>query len=75
NDNKASFLIQKAEILAELELFSLFPQQRRWRHWFPDYIYYKAHVDEVRSKIREINGLNWHGVEKPILQPELLKLI
>ncbi|CAG8559631.1 23805_t:CDS:2 [Cetraspora pellucida] len=34
-----------------------------------------AHVDEVRSKIREINGHDWHGVEKPILHPELLKLI
>ncbi|CAG8610546.1 16923_t:CDS:2 [Dentiscutata erythropus] len=35
----------------------------------------KAHVDEIRSKIREINGHDWHGVEKPVLHPELLKII
>ncbi|CAG8691788.1 12383_t:CDS:2, partial [Funneliformis caledonium] len=35
-DNRASFLMQKAKILAEIELFYLFPNQRRWKTWFPD---------------------------------------
>ncbi|CAG8467881.1 3166_t:CDS:2 [Gigaspora rosea] len=43
--------------------------------FFNNNSYYKAHVDEVRSKIREINGHDWHGVEKPVLHPELLKII
>ena len=34
--DRASYLVQKAEILAEIELFYLFPFQRRWRTWFPE---------------------------------------
>ncbi|CAG8668057.1 16615_t:CDS:2, partial [Racocetra persica] len=38
NPNSAheSFLAEKAAIIAEIELFYLLPQQRRWRKWFPD---------------------------------------
>ncbi|RIA98029.1 hypothetical protein C1645_813242 [Glomus cerebriforme] len=36
DNNRASYLILKAEILAEIELFYLFPHQRRWETWFPE---------------------------------------
>ena len=35
-DYRASYLVLKAEILAEIELFYLLPLQRRWRTWFPE---------------------------------------
>ncbi|CAB4421589.1 unnamed protein product [Rhizophagus irregularis] len=36
DNNRVSYLIQKAEILAEIELFYLLPHQRRWKTWFPE---------------------------------------
>ncbi|EXX62830.1 hypothetical protein RirG_158070 [Rhizophagus irregularis DAOM 197198w] len=36
DNNRASYLAQKALILREIELFYLFPHQRRWKTWFPD---------------------------------------
>ncbi|RGB28686.1 hypothetical protein C1646_767546 [Rhizophagus diaphanus] len=38
DNNRVSYLIQKAEILAEIELFYLLPHQRRWQTWFPEVI-------------------------------------
>ncbi|GBB89682.1 hypothetical protein RclHR1_16470001 [Rhizophagus clarus] len=54
DNNRVSYLIQKAEILAEIELFYLFPYQRRWETWFPEVIHYSADVDKVREKIKEM---------------------
>jgi len=36
DNDRASYLVQKAEIIAEIELFYLLPHQRRWRSWFPE---------------------------------------
>ncbi|CAB4433395.1 unnamed protein product [Rhizophagus irregularis] len=47
DNNRASYLAQKALILREIELFYLFPHQRRWKTWFPDIIYYYADVDKL----------------------------
>ncbi|GBB86746.1 hypothetical protein RclHR1_13150002 [Rhizophagus clarus] len=54
DNNKVSFLIQKAEILAEIELFYLLPNQRRWEKWFPEVFYYQASVDKTREEIKEM---------------------
>ena len=35
-NDRASYLVQKAEIIAEIELLYLLPCQRRWRTWFPE---------------------------------------
>jgi hypothetical protein len=36
DNDKASYLAQKAEVIAEIELFYLLPHQRRWISWFPE---------------------------------------
>ncbi|CAI2190272.1 19665_t:CDS:2 [Funneliformis geosporum] len=36
DDDRAQYIAQKAEILKEIELFYLSPDQRRWKSWFPD---------------------------------------
>ncbi|GET02375.1 hypothetical protein GLOIN_2v1790296 [Rhizophagus clarus] len=54
DNNRVSYLIQKAEILAEIELFYLLPHQRRWSSWFPEVIHYHANVDKTREKIKEM---------------------
>ncbi|RIB30614.1 hypothetical protein C2G38_1626409 [Gigaspora rosea] len=54
NNSRILFLLQKAEVLAEIELFYLFPCQRRWKSWFPDKIFYYAHVDKLKNKLSNI---------------------
>ncbi|CAB4380607.1 unnamed protein product [Rhizophagus irregularis] len=46
--------MQKAEILAEIELFYLLPHQRRWKTWFPEVIHYYADVDKTRVEIKRL---------------------
>src|ERR1044072_9837097 len=53
DNDRASYLVHKAEILVEIELFYLLPFQRRWKHWFPEVIYYKARIDVARKHIRD----------------------
>jgi hypothetical protein len=36
DNDRASYLAQKAEVIAEIELFYLLPHQRRWKPWFPE---------------------------------------
>ncbi|GES97115.1 hypothetical protein GLOIN_2v1768207 [Rhizophagus clarus] len=73
DNNKASYLIEKAEILVEIELFYLLPYQRRWHTWFPEVIYYYADVDEIRKKVKEmINEGEWNTNELLELKRDLL---
>ncbi|KAF0493216.1 transient receptor potential cation channel subfamily a member 1-like [Gigaspora margarita] len=74
-NNNEFYLIQKAEILAEIELFYMLPHQRRNKAWFPEIIIYIAHVSELRDLIREIQIGNWKGFEKPFLSQILLKAV
>ncbi|CAB4492855.1 unnamed protein product [Rhizophagus irregularis] len=52
DNNRVSYLMQKAEILAEIELFYLLPHQRRWQTWFPEVIHYYADVDKTREEVQ-----------------------
>ncbi|PKK68461.1 hypothetical protein RhiirC2_750128 [Rhizophagus irregularis] len=54
DNERVSYLKQKAEILTEIELFYLLPNQRRWKSWFPEVIYYYANVDRTREEIKRL---------------------
>ncbi|RIA80330.1 hypothetical protein C1645_792762, partial [Glomus cerebriforme] len=54
DNDRVSYLIQKAKILAEIELFYLLPHQRRWETWFPEVIYYYANADRTREEIKRL---------------------
>ncbi|RGB40342.1 hypothetical protein C1646_753407 [Rhizophagus diaphanus] len=73
DNNRASYFMQKAEILSDIELFYLFPNQRRWKTWFPDVIYYHANFDETRRKILEqIKNDEWNNDVFPEMKRKLL---
>ncbi|RIA79325.1 hypothetical protein C1645_876028 [Glomus cerebriforme] len=74
-NDRVSYLVQKAKILAEIELFYLLPPQRRWRTWFPDWIYYEAPVDDVRKKIRNIDDHEEDSEFPPIICTKLRNLL
>ncbi|RGB40661.1 hypothetical protein C1646_687361 [Rhizophagus diaphanus] len=74
DNNRISYLIQKAEILAEIELFYLLPHQRRWQAWFPEIMYYYADVDKTRIEIeRLIKEGEWDNKEFIKMQEKLLE--
>ncbi|CAB4415434.1 unnamed protein product [Rhizophagus irregularis] len=74
SNNRVSYLIQKAEILVEIELFYLFPFQRRWDNWFPKVMYYYANVDNTREKIKElIKNDEWESKNLQELKKNLLE--
>ncbi|PKK61670.1 hypothetical protein RhiirC2_791467 [Rhizophagus irregularis] len=74
DNDRVSYLMQKAEILAEIELFYLLPHQRRWNSWFPEVIYYYANVDMTRKKIKElIDDNEWDSNEFIELKQILIK--
>ncbi|CAB4429195.1 unnamed protein product [Rhizophagus irregularis] len=74
DNNRVSYLMQKAEILAEIELFYLLPYQRRCEKWFPEVIYYYANVDKTREKIKEMmKNDEWNTDEFTELKQALLE--
>ncbi|CAG8466075.1 467_t:CDS:10 [Funneliformis caledonium] len=73
DNNRVSYFVQMAKILAEIELFYLFPNQRRWKSWFPDVIYYHADADETRRKIKElIKDGEWNSDKFSEMKQKLL---
>ncbi|RGB28675.1 hypothetical protein C1646_673049 [Rhizophagus diaphanus] len=76
DNNRVSYLIQKAEILAEIELFYLLPHQRRWETWFPEVIYYYADVDKTRIEVKRLIEVGeWDTNEFTEMRENLLKLL
>ncbi|CAB5384840.1 uncharacterized protein OCT59_002667 [Rhizophagus irregularis] len=74
DNNRVSYLIQKAEILAEIELFYLLPNQRCWQTWFPEVIHYYTDVDKTRIEIeRLIKEGEWDNKEFIKMQEKLLE--
>ncbi|CAB5314909.1 unnamed protein product [Rhizophagus irregularis] len=59
DNNRVSYLMQKVEILAEIELFYLLPHQRRWQAWFPYMIVSKLSKEQSPQieKIDEIKEI------------------
>ncbi|PKY52066.1 hypothetical protein RhiirA4_495555, partial [Rhizophagus irregularis] len=51
--DRGSYLVQKAEILAEIELFYLLPSQRRRKDWFPDVINYEVRMDIAQKYVKK----------------------
>jgi len=51
---RQAWLRQRAELIAELKLFSLSPSQHQHPDWFPHLIYYEAHIDSIRNWRRKL---------------------
>ncbi|PKC71621.1 hypothetical protein RhiirA1_453319 [Rhizophagus irregularis] len=75
SNDRVFLLIQKAKILAEIELFYLLPNQRRLEKWFPEVIYYCADVDITRAEVKTlITDGRWSN-EFPDMNKDLFKKI
>ncbi|PKC16704.1 hypothetical protein RhiirA5_406700 [Rhizophagus irregularis] len=76
DNDRALYLVQKAEVIAEIELFYLLPHQRRWRSWFPEVIYCRVDVEKTRIYIKEaIKKGKWNMDDWPEMKHKILKLL
>ncbi|PKC68002.1 hypothetical protein RhiirA1_457749 [Rhizophagus irregularis] len=76
DNDRALYLVQKAEVIAEIELFYLLPHQRRWRSWFPEVIYYRVDVEKTRIYIKKaIKKGKWNMDDWPEMKHKILKLL
>ncbi|CAG8693085.1 1755_t:CDS:2, partial [Racocetra persica] len=46
---RQAWLRQRAQVIAEIELYFLTPSQRYHAEWFPHLIYYESHLDSVQG--------------------------
>ncbi|KAF0470319.1 hypothetical protein F8M41_025387 [Gigaspora margarita] len=66
-NNKESFLQLREEILTEIELFWMLPHQRRKKNWFPEILYYKASVNELKKYVESFEN-------KESFHPKILEI-
>ncbi|CAB4387278.1 unnamed protein product [Rhizophagus irregularis] len=76
NNNRVSYLMQKTQILAEIELFYMLPFQRRWKEWFPEIIYYYANLYDIQKEVKAMMDRDeWNTDAFPELKNDLLKIL
>lgn len=68
---RQAYLRQKAEIIAEIELFLLLPSERNKIEWFPHLIYYEAHLDSITTWRRKLDREEQGEVDVEFIRNEL----
>ncbi|CAB4440129.1 unnamed protein product [Rhizophagus irregularis] len=75
-NKEEEFLLQKAQIIMEIELFYMLPFQRyNNKKWFPDWIYYDIPVTEVRKLINAIDNEQTVFNYPPFISEKLRDLV
>ncbi|GBC10699.1 hypothetical protein RclHR1_09830008 [Rhizophagus clarus] len=74
-NKEEEFLLQKAKIIMEIELFYMFPCWRYDKKWFPDWIYYDLPVTKVRKLINAINNDKAVFDYPPFISKKLKELV
>ncbi|GBC04374.1 hypothetical protein RclHR1_05650002 [Rhizophagus clarus] len=75
-NKEEEFLLQKAQIIMEIELFYMFSHWRYDKEWFPDWIYYDMPVTEVRKLINAIdNDKTMFNYYLPVISTDLRNLV
>ncbi|RIB30081.1 hypothetical protein C2G38_688629 [Gigaspora rosea] len=52
----------------------MLPSQRRKNNWFPNIIFYEAHVYKLRDLIRDIQNNKWTTLERPYVPPSIVEI-
>ncbi|GES83825.1 hypothetical protein GLOIN_2v1842993 [Rhizophagus clarus] len=74
-NKKEEFLLQKAKIIMEIELFYMLPRQRNNKKWFPDWIYYDIPITEIRKLINAIDNEQTVFNYPPVISKKLRELV
>ncbi|CAB4392886.1 unnamed protein product [Rhizophagus irregularis] len=74
-NKEEEYLLQKAQIIMEIELFYMLPWQRKKKKWFPDQINYDIPLTEVRKLIYAIDNKLTVFNYPPIIGKKLRNLV
>ncbi|PKC68902.1 hypothetical protein RhiirA1_533856 [Rhizophagus irregularis] len=74
-NKKEEYLLQKAKIIMEIELFYMLPWQRNNKKWFPNWIYNDLPVTEARKLINAIDNEQTVFNYPPLISEELRNLV
>ncbi|RGB27721.1 hypothetical protein C1646_768761 [Rhizophagus diaphanus] len=74
-NKKEEYLLQKAKIIMEIELFYMSPCQRNNKKWFPDWIYYDIPVTEARKLINAFDNEQTVFNYPPLISEKLRNLV
>ncbi|PKC09586.1 hypothetical protein RhiirA5_415467 [Rhizophagus irregularis] len=74
-DKNEEFLLQKAKIIMEIELFYMLPYQRCNKKWFPDWIHYDIPVNKVYKLINAIDNNRTEFNSPPFISNRLRNLL
>ncbi|CAB5394988.1 unnamed protein product [Rhizophagus irregularis] len=74
-NKKEEFLLQKAQIIMEIELFYLLPWQRNNKKWFPDWIYYDIPITKIRKLTNAIDNKQTVFNYPPFISEKLRKVV
>ncbi|CAB4380595.1 unnamed protein product [Rhizophagus irregularis] len=74
-NKEEEYLLQKAQIIMEIELFYMLPWQRNKKEWFPDWIYYDIPITKIRNLINAIDNNQTVFNYPPIISEKLRNLV
>ncbi|KAF0541193.1 transient receptor potential cation channel subfamily a member 1-like [Gigaspora margarita] len=72
---REQYLILRAEVLEEIELFYMLPYQRRKENWFPFLIFYECHIVDLREHTLYTQKDKWTGYKKPYISKALHEVL
>ncbi|RIB28363.1 hypothetical protein C2G38_1514096 [Gigaspora rosea] len=75
SDNQISYLTLKSEIIEEIELFYMFPHQRRKNNWFPYIMFYECHTTKLYEHIIDIQSEKLSGYKKIFISKNLMEVL
>ncbi|RIB00606.1 hypothetical protein C2G38_1146124 [Gigaspora rosea] len=72
---REAYLILRAEVLEEIELFYMLPYQRRKENWFPFITFYECHIIDLREHTLYTQKDKWTGYKKPYISKALNEVL
>ncbi|CAG8494522.1 27691_t:CDS:2 [Dentiscutata erythropus] len=70
-NGRQAWLRQRAQLISEIELYSITPAQRNHAEWFPHLIYYESHLDSITGWRRQLYEAAMDDVNSEFIRNEL----
>ncbi|CAG8471486.1 268_t:CDS:2 [Dentiscutata heterogama] len=70
-NGRQAWLRQRAQLISEIELYSITPAQRNHAEWFPHLIYYESHLDSITGWRRHLYEAAMDDVNSEFIRNEL----
>ncbi|RIB17695.1 hypothetical protein C2G38_2186694 [Gigaspora rosea] len=73
-NGRQAWLRQRAQLISEIELYSITPSQRYHTNWFPHLIYYESHLDSITGWRRQLYEAAMEDVNSEFIKNEVKEI-